>query len=326
MMAERKSTGRLIDRLPAVRGRYTEAADLSRVTWFKVGGPAEVMFRPVDQDDLAAFLAAKPADVPVTVLGVASNLLVRDGGIDGVVIRLGRGFTEITTNGTEVTAGAAALDLNVAIAARAAGIAGLEFLSGIPGLIGGALRMNAGAYGREMTNVTVAATALDASGKLHKLTPADLGFTYRHSAIAEDWIFTGATLQGEAGSPDAIQARMDEIQTARAETQPLRTPTGGSTFKNPADPKAGGHKAWQLIDAAGCRGLRMGGAQVSELHCNFLINVGGATAADIEALGEEVRRRVFAHSGVTLDWEIKRIGKLSSDSSGPGLHAVSGAA
>lgn len=315
MMAERKSTERLIDRLPAVRGRYTEAADLSRVTWFKVGGPAEVMFRPVDFDDLAAFLAAKPEGVPVTVLGVASNLLVRDGGIDGVVIRLGRGFTDITTDGTQVTAGAAALDLNVAIAARAAGIAGLEFLSGIPGLIGGALRMNAGAYGREMTDVVTAATALDATGKLHKLTPADLGFTYRHSAVAEDWIFTSATLQGEAGEPAAIQARMDEIQKARAETQPLRTPTGGSTFKNPD-----GHKAWQLIDAAGCRGLRMGGAQVSELHCNFLINVGGATAADIEALGEEVRRRVFDKSGVTLDWEIKRIGKTL-----PGLRTVGGA-
>jgi len=315
MMAERKSPDRLIDRLPAVRGRYTEAADLSRVTWFKVGGPAEVMFRPVDTDDLAAFLAGKPADVPVTLLGVGSNLLVRDGGIDGVVIRLGRGFADITAEDAAVTAGAAALDLNVALAARSAGIAGLEFLSGIPGLIGGALRMNAGAYGREMTDVTVAATALDTDGQLHKLTSAELGFTYRHSAIPEDWIFTGATLQGEPGLPEAIQARMDEIQKARAETQPLRTPTGGSTFKNP-----GGHKAWQLIDAAGCRGLRMGGAQVSELHCNFLINVGGATAADIEALGEEVRRRVFAHSGVTLDWEIKRIGKALS-----GLHSVGGA-
>ena len=264
MMAERKSTDRLIDRLPAVRGRYTEAADLSRVTWFKVGGPAEVMFRPVDQDDLAAFLAGKPEGVPVTVLGVGSNLLVRDGGIDGVVIRLGRGFTDITTEGTAVTAGAAALDLNVAIAARAAGIAGLEFLSGIPGLIGGALRMNAGAYGREMTDVTVAATALDASGTLHKLSHADLGFTYRHAAVPAEWIFTGATLQGEAGLADAIQARMDEIQTARAETQPLRTPTGGSTFKNPE-----GHKAWQLIDAAGCRGLRMGGGSASERENDY---------------------------------------------------------
>lgn len=315
MMAERQIPQRLIDRLPAVRGRYTEAADLSRVTWFKVGGPAEVMFRPLDAEDLMAFLADKPADVPVTVLGVGSNLLVRDGGIDGVVIRLGRGFTEIKAEGTTVTAGAAALDLNVAIAARSAGIAGLEFLSGIPGLIGGALRMNAGAYGREMTNVTVAAEAVDAHGKLHKLSHADLGFTYRHSAIAEDWIFTSATLQGEAGDPVAIQAHMDEIQAARAETQPLRTPTGGSTFKNPE-----GHKTWQLVDQAGCRGLRMGGAQVSELHCNFLINTGDATAADIEALGEEVRRRVFAQSGVTLEWEIKRIGKPLA-----GLHLAGGA-
>ncbi|MFN4283306.1 MAG: UDP-N-acetylmuramate dehydrogenase [Alphaproteobacteria bacterium] len=315
-MAERKAPQRLIDRLPAVRGRYTEAADLSRVTWFKVGGPAEVMFRPVDVEDLMTFLAGKPADVPVTVLGVGSNLLVRDGGIDGVVIRLGRDFATIATDGPSVTAGASALDLNVAIAARAAGIAGLEFLSGIPGLIGGALRMNAGAYGREMTDVVVAAEAVDAQGELRKLSHADLGFTYRHAGVPKDWIFTSATLRGEAGDPAAIQARMDEIQQARAETQPLRTPTGGSTFKNPE-----GHKAWQLIDAAGCRGLRLGGAQVSELHCNFLINTGDATAADIEALGEEVRRRVFAESGVTLEWEIKRIGKAL-----PGLHSVGGAA
>lgn len=318
MMAGLKPPARLIDRLPAVRGRYTENASLAKVTWFRVGGPAEVMFRPVDRDDLAAFLAGKPADVPVTVIGVGSNLLVRDGGIDGVVIRLGRGFTDINVNGTEVTAGAAALDLNVAIAARAAGVAGLEFLSGIPGLIGGALRMNAGAYGREMTDVTIAAEALDEHGNLHRLSHAELGFTYRHAATPESWIFTAARLQGEAGDKQAIAARMDEIQKARAESQPLRTPTGGSTFKNPDDPKAEGRKAWQLIDQAGCRGLRIGGAMVSELHCNFLINVADATAADIEALGEEVRRRVFAKSGVTLEWEIKRIGRAL-----PGLKPVS---
>ena len=318
MMADRKPPARLIERLPAVRGRYSEHADLARVTWFRVGGPADVMFRPVDRDDLASFLAGKPADVPVTVIGVGSNLLVRDGGIEGVVIRLGRGFTEITAKGTEVTAGAAALDLNVAIAARIAGIAGLEFLSGIPGTIGGALRMNAGAYGREMTDVTLEAEALDPRGTLHRLSHDELGFTYRHAGVPQDWIFTGARLRGQPGESAAIAARMDEIQQARAATQPLRTPTGGSTFKNPDDAKAEGRKAWQLIDQAGCRGLRIGGAMVSELHCNFLINTGGATAADIEALGEDVRRRVFAHSGVTLEWEIKRIGRPR-----PGLKAVS---
>ena len=319
MMAERQPPSRLLDRLPAVRGRYTESAALSRVTWFRVGGPAEVMFRPADRDDLAAFLAGKPADVPLTVIGVGSNLLVRDGGIDGVVIRLGRGFTDIVVDGDEIIAGAAALDLNVAIAARGAALAGLEFLSGIPGTIGGALRMNAGAYGREMTDVTIAAEALDAQGRLQRLDHAALGFSYRHAALPEDWIFTAARLKGTAGDKAAIAARMDEIQKARAETQPLRTPTGGSTFKNPDDPKAAGRKAWQLVDEAGCRGLRMGGAMVSELHCNFLINTGGATAADIEALGEEVRRRVFAKSGVTLEWEIKRIGRPL-----PGLKAVAG--
>lgn len=317
MMAGRKPSARLIDRLPAVRGRYSENAELARVTWFRVGGPAEVMFRPTDRDDLATFLAGKPTDVPVTVIGVGSNLLVRDGGIAGVVIRLGRGFTEIAIDGTDVTAGAAALDLNVAIAARAAGVAGLEFLSGIPGTIGGALRMNAGAYGREMTDVTLDAEALDARGEVHRLSHDELGFTYRRSAVPADWIFTSARLRGEPGDAPSIAARMAEIQQARAATQPLRTPTGGSTFKNPDDAKAQGRKAWQLIDEAGCRGLRIGGAMVSELHCNFLINIGGATAADIEALGEEVRRRVFAHSGVTLDWEIKRIGRAL-----PGLKTV----
>ena len=317
MMAGRQSSARLIDRLPVVRGRYSENAALARVTWFRVGGPAEVMFRPADRDDLATFLAGKPADVPVTMIGVGSNLLVRDGGIDGVVIRLGRGFTEITVNGTDVTAGAAALDLNVAIAARIAGVAGLEFLSGIPGTIGGALRMNAGAYGREMTDVTLEAEALDERGKVHRLSHGELGFTYRHAAVPNAWIFTSARLHGQPGDTTTIAARMTEIQQARAATQPLHTPTGGSTFKNPDDAKAEGRKAWQLIDEAGCRGLRMGGAMVSELHCNFLINTGAATAAEIEALGEDVRRRVFAQSGVTLDWEIKRIGRPL-----PGLKAV----
>ena len=302
MMAALKHT-HLIERLPPVRGRYSADAPLAGVTWFRVGGAAEVMFRPVDSDDLAQFLSRKPDDVPVTVIGVASNLLVRDGGVPGVVIRLGRGFVEVTASADGlVRAGAAALDLNVALAARDAGVAKLEFLSGIPGTIGGALRMNAGAYGAEIKDVIVSASALDAQGGAHTLAPAELGLTYRHSAVAPDWIFTGAELRGAPGDRAAIQLRIDEIASAREATQP-RTRTGGSTFANPA-----GHKAWELIYKVGGRGLRRGGAQVSEKHCNFLLNTGDATAADIEALGEELRRRVHQEFGVTLDWEIRRIG------------------
>ena len=297
----------LIERLPAVRGRYTENAALAGITWFRVGGPAEVAFRPADRDDLAAFLMTKPADVPVTVIGVGSNLLVRDGGVPGVVIRLGRDFVTVDI-GTTVRAGAAALDLNVALAARNGGVGGLEFLSGIPGTIGGALRMNGGAYGKEIKDVIVGAEALDARGRLHRLTPADLGFTYRHCAVAEDWIFLSAEMQGTADEPAAIAQRMKSIQDQRESTQPIRTRTGGSTFANPTQPEADGRKAWQLIDAAGCRGLKIGGAMVSEKHCNFLINTGEASAADIENLGEEVRRRVKLQSGVDLQWEIRRIG------------------
>lgn len=303
MMAALRHTPHLIDRLPAVRGRYGADASLAQVTWFRVGGPAEVLFRPADIDDLASFLAAKPADVPVTVIGVASNLLVRDGGVPGVVVRLGRGFVEITAEGDRVFAGAGALDGNVALVARNAGLTGLEFLSGVPGTIGGALRMNAGAYGSEMKDVTIAASALDARGGRHRLELDRLGFSYRHCGIAEDWIFTGAELRGRADDPAAIQARMDDITDRREASQPVRTRTGGSTFANPP-----GHKAWELIDKAGCRGLRLGGAMVSEKHTNFLINTGDATAADIETLGEEVRRRVCERFGVTLEWEIRRIG------------------
>ncbi|MGE5768016.1 MAG: UDP-N-acetylmuramate dehydrogenase [Bacteroidota bacterium] len=301
MAAERRTP--LIDRLPAVRGRLTADAPLAGVTWFRVGGPAEVMFRPADRDDLLAFLAAKPADVPVTVLGVASNVLIRDGGLPGVVLRLGRGFADIAAEGSDILCGAAALDLNVATAAKRAGIAGLEFLSGVPGTIGGAVRMNAGAYGRETKDVLVWAEAADARGKVHRLSNADLRFEYRHSALPEDWICLGARLAGTPGDPVEIEARMKEIQGQRADSQPIRSRTGGSTFKNPP-----GHKAWQLIDAAGCRGLTLGGAMVSDKHCNFLINTGTATAADLENLGEEVRRRVKAHAGITLEWEIKRLG------------------
>lgn len=299
---------RLIERLPPVRGRITENAPLAGITWFRVGGPAEVMFRPADREDLLAFLAAKPADVPVTVIGVGSNLLVRDGGIPGVVIRLGRGFADITIEDERIKAGAAALDLNVALTARDAGLGGLEFLSGIPGTVGGGLRMNAGAYGREFADVLLSAELADPSGRVHQLETSALGLGYRRSGVPGDWIFIGAEFAGHGATVADIEARIREIQAARTDSQPIRTRTGGSTFANPTGPEAGGMKAWELIDRAGCRGLRLGGAMVSEKHCNFLINTGTATAADLEALGEEVRRRVRETSGVTLTWEIQRIG------------------
>ena len=294
---------RLLDRLPAVRGSYTEEAPLAGVTWFRVGGPAEVLFRPADQDDLAAFLAAKPADVAVTMLGVGSNLLVRDGGIAGVVIRLGRPFARIRVDGTAVAAGAMALDYNVAKACRDAAVAGFEFLSGIPGTIGGGLRMNAGAYGRELKDIVVSLDAVAPDGTAHTMTPAEWGPRYRGSAVPGDWIFTGARMRGVRGDRTEIARAISYVQAAREETQPIRSRTGGSTFKNPPS-----HKAWELIDQAGCRGLRRGGAQVSEKHTNFLINTGGASATDIEALGEEVRRRVQETSGIALEWELERVG------------------
>jgi len=308
MMPAGQSKMSLIERLPAVRGRYTENGDLAKITWFRVGGPADVTFRPLDRDDLVTFLKGRPSDVPVTVIGVGSNLLVRDGGVPGVVIRLGRGFVDIQADGDEVVSGAAALDLNVARVALDARLTGLEFLSGIPGTIGGAVRMNAGAFGGELSDVLVCAEAVDGQGHVHQLAPADLHLTYRHSELPDDWIVTSARLKGRPGDASAIAARMDEIRTTREDSQPVRVRTGGSTFKNPNAPEAKGRKAWQLIDAAGCRGLTRGGAMVSEKHCNFLINTGTATAADIEALGEEVRRRVFQDSGVVLEWEIQRIG------------------
>ena len=304
MMAQRKQTLRLADRLPPVRGRYAEDVALAPITWFRVGGAAEVMFRPADTEDLAGFLAARPDDVPVTVLGVGSNLLVRDGGVPGVVVRLGRGFASIEADGETMVAGAGALDVNVARVALDAGIGGLEFLSGIPGTIGGALRMNAGAYGTEISDVLIAARAVDAGGTIHELSPAELNFSYRSCGVPEDWIFTGARLRGRFEDPGAIGGRIEEIRAARETSQPIRTRTGGSTFANPI---SGGLKAWQLIDRAGCRGLAIGGAQISEQHCNFLINTGEATAHDLEMLGEEIRRRVFAASGVDLRWEIRRI-------------------
>ena len=304
MMPARKTTGWLLGRLPPVRGRYAENVPLAPITWFRVGGPAEVMFRPVDADDLAAFVAAKPADVPVTVLGVGSNLLVRDGGIPGVVVRLGRGFAGIVAKDEDtLDAGAGALDVNVALGALAAEMGGLEFLSGIPGTVGGALRMNAGAYGSELKDVLVSARAIDGTGDVHDVAAADLHFAYRSCGAPAGWIFIGAVLRGRADDPRVIGRRMDEVRTSRESTQSVRSRTGGSTFANPR-----GAKAWELIDRAGCRGLAIGGAKVSEQHCNFLINTGTATAADLEALGEEVRRRVLVETGVMLSWEIHRVG------------------
>tara|TARA_R110002072_G_scaffold78386_10_gene181727 strand:- start:1694 stop:2623 length:930 start_codon:yes stop_codon:yes gene_type:complete len=294
---------RLIDRLPPVRGALTEDARISGITWFRTGGPAEVLFHPADREDLIAFLSALDPDIDRTVLGLGSNALIRDGGLPGVVIHLGKALGDISVDGTEITAGAGTLDVAVARAARDRDIAGLEFLSGIPGTIGGALRMNAGAYGHETSDVLISAEAIDPAGNIHPLTPADFGFSYRHSAIDETWIFLSARLAGEAGDRAEIDRRMAEIAEDRKSSQPIQSRTGGSTFKNPP-----GAKAWELIDAAGCRGLTIGDAMVSEQHCNFLINRGNATAHDLETLGEEVRTRVEAHSGIVLEWEIRRIG------------------
>jgi len=302
------SGARLIERLPGVRGRYNEDVPLGQSTWFKVGGTAQVVFRPADENDLANFLTDKPANVAITVIGAASNLLVRDGGIPGVVVRLGREFAGVAVDGDVMTVGAGGLDVNVALSAEEAGLAGMEFLSGVPGTIGGALRMNAGAYGSEIKDILIRARALDETGTFHDLTLGDLGFGYRHCSVPESWIFLSAVLQGHSEARNIIYQRMQDISEARKDTQPTRTPTGGSTFANPIDPKANGARAWELIDRAGCRGLKRGAAMVSEKHCNFLINTGGATADDLEGLGEEVRERVKQVTGVTLQWEIRRIG------------------
>jgi UDP-N-acetylmuramate dehydrogenase len=297
-------TADLKSRLPNLRGRLIANQPLGDLTWFRVGGPAQALFMPEDESDLAYFLQHPPTEITVTVIGLGSNLIVRDGGVPGVVVRLGRGFNEIAIeSGHRLRVGAAVPDVKVARAAQEAGIAGLSFYRGIPGAIGGGLRMNGGAYGRETKDVLVEARAVDRNGKIHVLGNADMRYGYRHCGAPEELIFTQALFQGEGGDAAAIAAEMDKITEAREQTQPVKSRTGGSTFKNPP-----GHKAWQLIDAAGCRGLVIGDAQVSELHCNFLINRGGASAADIERLGETVRDRVKAHSGVTLEWEIKRIG------------------
>ncbi len=296
------------DGLPKVRGTYTANAPLKDLVWFRAAGPAEVLFRPADVDDLCDFLEAKPPQLPITIIGVGSNLLIRDGGIRGVVIRLPASFGRITVEGTKIHAGAAALDAAVARTAADAGIAGLEFLRGIPGTIGGALRMNAGCYGSEIKDVFVEATAIDAQGRKLSLTADDMAFRYRASGVDDGLVFVEALLQGLSDAPDLIRNRMNALVDAREATQPVKSRTGGSTFKNPDPEKSAGRKAWQLIDEAGCRGLTVGAAQVSEKHCNFLINTGDATARDIESLGEEVRARVKVKFGVELEWEIKRVG------------------
>jgi UDP-N-acetylmuramate dehydrogenase len=291
-------------RMPQLRGRLLADEPLAPLTWFRVGGPAQVLFMPEDEADLAYLLANLATDIPVIVIGLGSNLIVRDGGVPGVVIRLGRGFNDVRIeSGLRVRAGAAVPDVKVARTAQEAGIAGLAFMRGIPGAVGGALRMNGGAYGRETKDALVEARAVDRQGNVHVLSCADMHYKYRHCGAPEDYIFTSALFQGEPGDAAAIAAEMDKITESREATQPIKSRTGGSTFKNPP-----GRKAWELIDAAGCRGLVVGDAQVSELHCNFLINRGSATAADIETLGETVRTRVKETSGVDLEWEIKRIG------------------
>jgi UDP-N-acetylmuramate dehydrogenase len=289
--------------LPPVRGTYAPGASLKDLVWFRAGGPADILYRPADAEDLATFLYAKPADVAVSVIGVGSNLLVRDGGIPGVVIRLPSAFADIKIEGRRVRAGAAVLDANVARVAAEAGIGGLEFLRGIPGTVGGALKMNAGCYGREIKDIFVEAVAVDAKGDKRTLSAADMGFSYRKSAAPEGLVFVEAVFEGVADEPSAIKMRMEKLVEQRESTQPTRAKTGGSTFKNPP-----GHKAWELIDKAGCRGLKRGDAQVSEKHANFLINLGNATAADIEGLGEDVRARVRKTFDVELEWEIKRVG------------------
>ncbi len=297
-------TADLQARAPALRGRLSANAPLSDITWFRVGGPAQVLFTPADEADLAYFLGHAPDDLPVTVIGLGSNLLVRDGGVPGVVIRLGRGFSAIEVEpGHRLRAGTAVPDVKVARAAAAAGIEGLAFYRGIPGSIGGALRMNGGAHGRETKDVLVEARAVDRQGRIHVLSLADMDLTYRHCGVPADWIFTEALFQGTPGDPAEILKQMDEVAQYREANQPIKDRTGGSTFKNPP-----GRSAWRLIDEAGGRGLRIGNAQVSEMHCNFLINTGGATGEDIERLGETVRARVKARSGVILQWEIIRLG------------------
>ena len=305
---------RLSGQLDGLRGRVQADADMSKLTWFRVGGPADLLFQPADEDDLALFLNHLPEDVPVTVVGVGSNLLVRDGGIEGVVIRLSaKGFGAVEpVSGTRLKAGAAVLDKKLAAAALEAGIGGFAFYHGIPGGIGGALRMNAGANGTETTQRVIEVTAIDRQGGRHVLSHADMGYTYRHSAAAPDLIFTSAIFEGELQNREDIRQAMDDVQHHRETVQPVKEKTGGSTFKNPE-----GQSAWRLVDEAGMRGYQVGGAQMSEMHCNFMINTGEATAYDLEMLGETVRRKVLENSGIRLDWEIKRIGRFANGAEVP---------
>ncbi|MGB1117118.1 MAG: UDP-N-acetylmuramate dehydrogenase [Parvibaculales bacterium] len=298
--------------LPEVRGKYITEQSLSGLTWFRVGGAADVIYLPTDADDLSAFLKNLAADIPVTVLGAGSNTLARDAGVRGVVIRLGRGFADIAREGeTDIRAGAGALDMRVAARAADAGLSGLEFLSGIPGSVGGAVAMNAGAYGRETADVLVRVEGVTPDGEKRELTPDTLNLSYRTNSYPDPIIYTAAVFRGRPAAADAITAQMDEIADKRGTSQPVKSRTGGSTFKNPGGASPDGPKAWKLIDAAGCRGMRVGDAQVSELHCNFLVNHGKASAADIETLGETVRRRVLETSDIDLDWEIRRIGEVA---------------
>lgn len=302
----------LLNRLPDIRGRYSEQASLEKNTWFRVGGPAEVLYKPADLDDLQYFLKNCPDDIPVMVIGVASNMIIRDGGIKGVVIRLGRDFTKMNIdqdNPTHLHIGAAALDGNASLFAQKNGLAGLEFLSGIPGTIGAGLRMNAGCYGSEFCDILISANAIDRAGNIHTVTAQEIGMHYRHTDAPSDWIYTSCILQGKSDNSEDIKARMDDIKEKREASQPIREKTGGSTFANPERDTPGAGSAWKAVDAAGCRGLKIGGAQMSEQHCNFMINTGNATAADLENLGEEVRRRVKENSDIDLRWEIKRIGE-----------------
>jgi UDP-N-acetylmuramate dehydrogenase len=303
--------GDLVALAPRLRGRLVANTPIGEATWFRVGGPAQLLFSPADDDDLAYVLSALPPEIPVTAIGLGSNLIIRDGGVEGLVVRLGgRAFNAIDVmDDYRVIAGAAAPDQYVAKAAATAGVDGLAFLRGVPGSIGGALRMNAGAHGGEIRDVLIEARGVDRSGLKRVFSNAEMGFSYRDSSSPDDIIFTSATLRGRPGDPAEIEAEMERITRAREASQPIREKTGGSTFKNPP-----GEKAWELIDKAGCRGLAVGDAEVSTMHCNFLINRGKATAADLEALGEEVRRRVVEASGVTLEWEIRRIGRAMSQS------------
>ena len=307
MSAGEKLLAKLGDRLSGLRGRITPDADMDKITWFRAGGPADLLFQPADEADLAEFMKAVPPDVPLTIVGIGSNLLVRDGGIAGIVVRLsakGFGDAEVLSP-TRIRVGAATPDKRVAALALDAGIGGFHFYHGIPGGIGGALRMNAGANGVETRERVVEVRAVDRKGNIHVLSNADMGYAYRHSSAPADFVFTSAILEGYADDRDAIRARMDEVQNHRETVQPIREKTGGSTFKNPPD-----GSAWKEIDKAGCRGLMIGGAQMSPMHCNFMINTGPASGHDLEELGETVRARVLEHSGIRLDWEIKRLGRF----------------